>query len=63
MLPWLREHLDELDQVFGKDPWPYGVAQNRQTLDTFHQFLLDDGFLSAPVPLQDVFAPIGGSKS
>ena len=62
MLPWLRAHLDELEQVFGQDPWPYGLAQNRKTLEAFHQFLLDDGFLSEPISLHDVFAPVGGAK-
>jgi 4,5-dihydroxyphthalate decarboxylase len=63
MLPWLREHLDELDEVFGSDPWPYGVSKNLETLNAFHQLLLDDGFLSAPIALDDVFARIGGAKT
>ena len=29
MLPWLPDDLDELDKVFGGDPWPYGVEPNR----------------------------------
>ena len=25
MLPWLTDDLEEIDEVFGGDPWPYGV--------------------------------------
>jgi len=29
MLPWLPADMDEIDDVFGGDPWPYGVEANR----------------------------------
>ena len=32
MLPWLPSEIDEIDEVFGGDPWPYGVEPNRKTL-------------------------------
>jgi 4,5-dihydroxyphthalate decarboxylase len=32
MLPWLPSELDEIDEVFGGDPWPYGLEPNRKTL-------------------------------
>jgi 4,5-dihydroxyphthalate decarboxylase len=60
MLPWLTESLEEIDDVFGGDPWPYGVAANRKTLDAFNQALVDDGFLDAPLDLNQVFVPIEG---
>ena len=25
MLPWLQDEIDEIDEVFGGDPWPYGI--------------------------------------
>ena len=33
MLPWMTAELDEIDAVFGGDPWPYGVEANRPTLE------------------------------
>jgi 4,5-dihydroxyphthalate decarboxylase len=27
MLPWLANELDEIEEVFGGDPWPYGVSR------------------------------------
>ena len=58
MLPWLFADLDELDQVFGSDPWPYGIEPNRKTLETLVRYLLDQRFLSKPVGLEEMFAPI-----
>jgi 4,5-dihydroxyphthalate decarboxylase len=60
MLPWLAEHLEELDQVFGPDPWPYGLAANRAALDAFGRYLVDDGFYPAALPLDEAFVPIAG---
>ncbi len=33
MLPWMTAELDDIEQVFGGDPWPYGVEANRPTLE------------------------------
>ncbi len=60
MLPWLHDDLDEIDELFGGDCWPYGLGANRVTLDAFVRYLVDDGFLDAPVALDDMFTPIVG---
>lgn len=60
MLPWLPEALEEIDQVFGGDPWRYGIRDNVKTLDAFNQALVSDRFLSAPLSLDEVFVPIEG---
>ena len=40
-LPFQREYLDETVELFGNDPWPYGIETNRpvleKSLDYFHQ--------------------------
>ena len=33
MMPWMLAQIDEMDKVFGPDPWPYGVEANRKTLE------------------------------
>ncbi len=43
-LPWLYDDLDEMDDVFGGDPWPYGVESNRKNLETLQRYLIDQGF-------------------
>lgn len=60
MLPWLFDDLDEIDTLFGGDPWPYGVDANRTTLEAFARYLVDDGFLDAPTSLEQAFTPIVG---
>jgi 4,5-dihydroxyphthalate decarboxylase len=58
MLPWLVEDLEEIEAVFGADPWPYGLAANRTTLDAFNDYLSDDGYLPVPQPLESIFVPV-----
>jgi 4,5-dihydroxyphthalate decarboxylase len=58
MLPWLPAELDEIDEVFGGDPWPYGIEPNRPTLEALVQFLVDQSMIAAPVKVDDLFAPL-----
>jgi 4,5-dihydroxyphthalate decarboxylase len=30
-------------ELFGEDPWPYGVEANRPTLDAFLQYAFEQG--------------------
>ena len=60
MLPWLFDDIDEVDALFGGDSWPYGLDANRPTLEMLMGFLVDQGFLPAPAPLDDLFTPIVG---
>lgn len=60
MLPWLAVELDEIDEIFGGDHWPYGVKPNRTTLEALVQFLYDQSMIAAPVKVDDLFAPVRG---
>jgi 4,5-dihydroxyphthalate decarboxylase len=60
MLPWLPAELDEIDEVFGGDPWPYGIEPNRPTLEALVRFLADQSMIAAPVQLEDLFVPVHG---
>jgi 4,5-dihydroxyphthalate decarboxylase len=60
MLPWLPAELDEIDEVFGGDPWPYGIEPNRPTLEALVRFLADQSMIAAPVKLEDLFVPVHG---
>ena len=57
-LPWLHADLDEMAEVFGSDPWPYGLEVNRHVLDTLVQYLVEQRLLRHPVPLEELFAPL-----
>ena len=58
MVPWLFDDLDEMDDVFGPDPWPYGLEPNLHTLQTLAQYLTDQGFLHGATAVEEMFAPI-----
>jgi 4,5-dihydroxyphthalate decarboxylase len=58
MLPWLPDDVDEIDEVFGGDPWPYGIEANRPTLEALVRYLVDQALIAAPVSVDDIFVPI-----
>jgi 4,5-dihydroxyphthalate decarboxylase len=62
MLPWLPAELDEIDDVFGGDPWPYGVEPNRPTLEALVKFLHDQSMIAKPVAIDDLFVPVRGHQ-
>ncbi len=60
MLPWLFDDLREIDEVFGGDPWPYGVDENRPTLEAFVKYMHQQNFIPDIMPVDDLFAPTHG---
>lgn len=58
MLPWMTAELDEIEEVFGGDPWPYGLDANRTTLEALVQFLLDQSMIARPVKVDELFVPV-----
>lgn len=61
MLPWLPSQLDEIEEVFGGDPWPYGVDANRKTLEAMVTYLVEQGFIKESIPLEKIFVPVYGT--
>ena len=55
MLPWLPADMDEIDDVFGGDPWPYGVEANRPTLEALVQYMLEQHFIARRIPIEELF--------
>jgi 4,5-dihydroxyphthalate decarboxylase len=55
MLPWLLAEIEEIDQVFGGDPWPYGIEANRPTLQALIQYMVEQHFIDGPIALEDLF--------
>ncbi len=54
-LPWLLADLEEMTEVFGRDPWPYGLEANRAVLTTLVQYLVEQRLLRRPITLEEVF--------
>ena len=60
MLPWMTADLDEIDDVFGGDPWPYGIEPNRPTLEALMTYLHDQHIIKDKMPIEDLFVPTYG---
>lgn len=63
MLPWLPADLDEIKDVFGGDPWTYGIAPNRTTLEALVQYLVDQSMIPNRIEVDDLFVPVHSSRT
>ena len=61
MLPFLHAEVDETLALFGPDPWPDGVDNNRQTLEKAVQYMLDDGLIDRRPTLDEIFVDVNSS--
>ncbi len=58
MLPWMPAELDELDQVFGEDPWTYGLDEARTNLGALMTYMVQQGMLKAAIPVEELFVSV-----
>jgi 4,5-dihydroxyphthalate decarboxylase len=56
-LPWLGTALDEIDEVFEGDAFPYGVPANRHALEAAARFSHEQGLSTRVVEVEELFAP------
>jgi 4,5-dihydroxyphthalate decarboxylase len=56
-LPWIAEELRIARQLFGEDPWPYGIAPNRATLELFLRYAFEQGVCRRLLSLDELFPP------
>jgi 4,5-dihydroxyphthalate decarboxylase len=56
-LPWLAAELEEIDELFEGDAFPYGLDRNRTVLETTIRFLVEQGLVDRIVKVQELFAP------
>jgi 4,5-dihydroxyphthalate decarboxylase len=61
MLPWQVSELEEVDEIFGGDAFPYGIEPNRPTLEALMQHMVDQHFIIGPMPIEDLFVPLPGA--
>lgn len=57
MLPWLTRHLEDTENILGKDFWPYGLEANQHNLDTFLRYHFEQGLSNRLLKAKDLFAP------
>ena len=56
-LPWMNVRAEDARQLFGGDPWPYGVQANHVTLDAFLRFAHEQGVCHRRLAPEDLFPP------
>lgn len=56
-LPFLTEHALEAQQLMGVDYWPYGLEENRTTLETFVRYMWQQGLTESAMPIESLFSP------
>jgi 4,5-dihydroxyphthalate decarboxylase len=57
MLPWLVRHLEETEEILGRDFWPYGLERNLHALSTFLRYSFEQGLSKRLLTPQELFAP------
>jgi 4,5-dihydroxyphthalate decarboxylase len=58
LLPWVQSDLDEIEEIFSGDPWPYGIELNRATLQAKIDYLFQQGLIEAPLIADDLFLAV-----
>lgn len=54
-LPWLHPELERMRDLMGDDYWPYGVKDNRETLEAMTQYAHEQGLTDEKVAVKDLF--------
>ena len=54
-MPWLANHAAAIESTFGYDFFPYGIEQNRPTLELFLQYAHEQGVAHKQVRPEDLF--------
>jgi 4,5-dihydroxyphthalate decarboxylase len=54
-VPWSAAIAGEFGKNFGTDPFPYGLEENRKTLDAFCRFAYDQGVTAKRLTPDDLF--------
>jgi 4,5-dihydroxyphthalate decarboxylase len=57
MLPWLVRHVEKTRELMGADFWPYGIAPNKHTLETFLRYSCEQGLAKRFLKPEELFAP------
>ena len=54
--PWIDGAAAELEALFGRDFWPYGIAENRVTIEAFLRYHHSQGLSIRRLSIADAFA-------
>jgi 4,5-dihydroxyphthalate decarboxylase len=54
-VPWLTSYALRMQQMFGGDPFPYGIEPNRPTLELFLRYVHEQGIAHRLVKPEEIF--------
>ena len=57
-IPWIEEHLANVRELLGNDPWPYGVEPNRPALETLIRYSREQGLVAGDIAVDDLFLAV-----
>ena len=58
MLPFLYDDIEEVNDVFGGDPWPYGLTKNRPALEKGIELMHRHNMIGRKPSLSDLFIDV-----
>jgi len=56
-LVWMKEHLQEQEALFGLDPWPYNLEDNRSNLEAIVRYEFEQGIIKKKPNIEELFFP------
>jgi 4,5-dihydroxyphthalate decarboxylase len=63
MLPWLYADLSEAQEVFGDDPWPYGIAPNDKTITACIKYMKRQYMIAREPRIEELFVHVDTETS
>jgi 4,5-dihydroxyphthalate decarboxylase len=54
-VPWLADSVAKLQERYGQDIYPYGIEENRATLETFLQYAYEQGIARRHAKPEEIF--------
>jgi 4,5-dihydroxyphthalate decarboxylase len=56
-LVWVQELMKEQERIFGGDPWPYNIEDNRGALEAVLRYGHEQGMIAKKPGIEDLFFP------
>lgn len=56
-IPWIADYAEETRKTLGKDFFPYGIEENRRTLEVYLKWCFEQGIARRQLKPEDLFAP------
>jgi 4,5-dihydroxyphthalate decarboxylase len=54
-LVWVQDLIREQEEIFGADPWPYNLEDNRKTLQAVIRYEYEQGMIKKKPEVEELF--------